>query len=232
MMHVPESVFDTKSAFDQSHRHHLMRAPPPPTQLASKLWAASLTAIAHIAIVISLIVGIQVARPLHEPATVLVHIDTTEKKAEDLPPPPEPMLMPPSLVNAPIPDVKIAAQPRTVAAQPSEPASPPVPPPPRFSVTPSWQGQLLARLERAKHYPESAKYRHQQGVVTLRFVMDRAGRVLSSSVVKSAGFDVLDKEALATLERAQPLPEPPAEVPGSTIALVVNIEFFLNPSRH
>jgi protein TonB len=62
--------------------------------------------------------------------------------------------------------------------------------------------------------------------------MDRAGRVLSSSVVKSAGFDVLDKEALATLERAQPLPEPPAEVPGSTIALVVNIEFFLNPSRH
>jgi protein TonB len=93
---------------------------------------------------------------------------------------------------------------------------------------PTWQALLLGRLEQFKRYPPDAQVRRQQGVAYLRFSMDRAGNVLRSSVEKGSGVGALDREALALIQRAQPLPKPPADVPGDPIELVVPIEFFLN----
>ncbi len=85
---------------------------------------------------------------------------------------------------------------------------------------------LLAHLEQYKRYPRTAQTRRQQGMPYIRFVMDREGRVLSAALEKASGFALLDAEALAVLERAQPLPALPDQL-GEVLEIVVPIEFFL-----
>ena len=43
--------------------------------------------------------------------------------------------------------------------------------------------------------------------------------------VKSSGSSVLDKKALALVQRAEPLPPPPPEVPGAQILLSQRINY-------
>ena len=62
----------------------------------------------------------------------------------------------------------------------------------------------------------------------LHFVMDAQGRVMRAEIQKSSGRPALDKEALALMERAQPLPALPADFPTRTLDAVVPIEFALN----
>ena len=71
-----------------------------------------------------------------------------------------------------------------------------------------------------------ATARRLQGVTHARFTMDRQGRVLAAAVERGSGYAALDREALALLQRAQPLPPPPAETPGERITLTVPVEFF------
>lgn len=95
------------------------------------------------------------------------------------------------------------------------------------SATDTWQGRLLAHLERLKRYPPEARARRLQGVAYVRLAMDREGRVLSSVIERSSGQPAFDREALALLQRAQPLPKPPAEISGDRITLSVPVEFFM-----
>jgi len=44
-------------------------------------------------------------------------------------------------------------------------------------------------------------------------------------VVGSSGSHILDRETLAMIERASPLPAPPAEVPGARIPIVIPISY-------
>ena len=44
-------------------------------------------------------------------------------------------------------------------------------------------------------------------------------------VVHSSGSELLDRESLALVERAQPLPPPAAELAGAEIAIVVPIRY-------
>jgi protein TonB len=91
----------------------------------------------------------------------------------------------------------------------------------------NFREHLLGHLQRHKRYPPSAQSRRQQGVSYVRFTMDRAGRVLASTLERASRHAVLDAEALALLQRAQPLPPLPDEIDGDTLEIVVPIEFFL-----
>ena len=95
------------------------------------------------------------------------------------------------------------------------------------SARASWQGRLVAWLARYKRYPRVAQEQHQQGTAYLRFAIDRQGRVLSFQLVRSTGFSLLDDEVQALIQRAQPLPAPPPEIPGNQIQLEVPVEFSL-----
>jgi periplasmic protein TonB len=130
--------------------------------------------------------------------------------------------------------------PRQEPATPMPPAAtaslPPSSAPPSASQAPassapaaraSWQAQLVAWIEKYKRYPRVAQEQRQQGVVYLRFAMDRHGKVTSSQINKSSGFELLDDEVLDLIQRAQPLPAPPPEVPGDPISLVVPVAFSL-----
>src|SRR5262249_31285045 len=98
---------------------------------------------------------------------------------------------------------------------------------PAPNALPTWRGLLLGHLERLKRYPPEAQWRRQQGVVYVRFTMDRTGRVLQSAIEKSAGYSSLDAEVMALIQRAQPWQPPPPEVPGDPLELIVPVQFFM-----
>jgi protein TonB len=217
-------------AFDVADAHPLRRARRSPSPLRSRAYAAMVTIAAHIVAITALVEGLHQANITRRPEIVTVHIDLQKKEPEDLPPPPAPVLVKPSIITAPVPLITIAPPPNPVVV-PS--AAAPKPSVAGFASSPAlsngltWQGLLLARLQQAKRYPLSAQARRQQGVVLLQFTMDRDGKVLTAGIEKSSGYDLLDQEALALIQRVQPLPKPPAEVAGDPIALVVPIEFFI-----
>ena len=144
----------------------------------------------------------------------------------------------PRLAAVDTPSAALASpvQPETSpAAQTPQPPSPattaplarPAPPAAQASSTPQeWRARVLAHLDRNKRYPAIAERQRQEGVVHLRFTMDRAGRVLSSSIVRGSGRPMLDREALAMLQRAQPLPPPPKDEPGDVIEIMTHVDFF------
>jgi protein TonB len=90
-----------------------------------------------------------------------------------------------------------------------------------------YMSYLLAWLQKHKEYPREAQRRHQQGTALLYFEMDREGRVHSYQLRRSSGHESLDREVLALIHRAEPLPVPPPEVRGERIKLVVPVQFFL-----
>jgi protein TonB len=63
------------------------------------------------------------------------------------------------------------------------------------------------------------------GIAELAFTLDRNGEVVTSRVVRSSGFAALDQETIDTVQRAQPFPPPPANMPGETFDFTVPIRF-------
>lgn len=122
------------------------------------------------------------------------------------------------------PEQASAAEP---VAETSAPRSVPAPPASRAAtnVTATWQALLLAHLEKYRRYPAAARSRGQQGVAQVTFRMNRQGRLLSSHVSRSSGSAMLDRAAIDTLKRAQPLPTIPDDMPAE-IELAVDVEFF------
>ena len=92
-------------------------------------------------------------------------------------------------------------------------------------AVPNWKSRLVATLERSKRYPSEARVRGEQGVAQLAFSIDRHGGVHHARIAHSSGSELLDRETLALVERAQPLPPPPPELAGAEIAIVVPIRY-------
>ncbi|HKB95548.1 MAG TPA: energy transducer TonB, partial [Rhizomicrobium sp.] len=147
---------------------------------------------------------------------------------------PAPKMIVPTPVTVPPPEVMVqTVTPPPVTVQ--QATAKPVPPAPVAApqtaageTRDSFLGRLLAQLNRFKQYPRAARQAHIQGVVLLHFVMDAQGKVQSFEIAKSSGRPVLDAEALALIQRAQPLPPLPADYPTRTLDAVVPIEFSLN----
>lgn len=154
------------------------------------------------------------------------------------PPPPEPVVKPlptpapPRVEAPPVSDIALPEpEPQEVAETSEEVVA--EPPPPRVdparaaSARITYEGLLLAHLERNKRYPRIAQSRRQEGVPYVRFVATRDGKVLSAKLERSSGHASLDEEALALLERAQPLPPFTEEMLEAQLEMIVPIQFFL-----
>src|SRR5262249_20238136 len=85
----------------------------------------------------------------------------------------------------------------------------------------TWNGKLLALIQRNKRYPASARARGEQGVAQVAFSIDRQGRLVDSRIMRSSGVAALDEEALALLRRVEPFPAPPASFPGPSVAVTL-----------
>jgi protein TonB len=126
------------------------------------------------------------------------------------PPPPEPkaQLAPPS--NIP-PAPATTAPPRQHQATAAE--------------TNEWHKGIFAQIQRHKAYPPAARARGEKGVVQVAFSINRQGRLVASRVARASGSAALDQAAMTTLEKAQPFPPPPADVPGDEFSFTVPVAF-------
>ena len=91
------------------------------------------------------------------------------------------------------------------------------------NAMPNWKSLLVAQIERHKRYPEEA--RGDRGVVQVAFGVDRSGGVHHARVLVGSGSSVLDRDAIAWLERSQPLPPPPPEMSGGMISITVPLRY-------
>jgi len=92
-------------------------------------------------------------------------------------------------------------------------------------VVSEFERTLLAHIEAYRRYPATALRDRPLGVVEVIFAMDRNGIVLDIRIKQSSGSSDLDKEAVAAVLRAQPLPHIPEELPEPlNITLPVSFE--------
>lgn len=91
-----------------------------------------------------------------------------------------------------------------------------------------YSSKLRSWLEAHKTYPKRSRMRREEGVVEVRFVIDRAGHVLDGEVIRASGHPVLDAEVLAMLTRADPFPPAPRHVSGERIEISAPVEFSLD----
>jgi periplasmic protein TonB len=159
-----------------------------------------------------------------------------EKPIEKIELPPDPKVEPVIAVTPPKPieppkekkpkqkQASLASAPTRAEQQADRPAAPMAGLSSRSSdAVPNWKTQLVAKLERSKRYPSEA--RGDQGTAQLAFSVDRQGGVHNARITRSSGSSALDHETLALVQRAQPLPPPPPEVPGAQIPITVPIRY-------
>lgn len=204
---------------------------PRPKMDTDKLVGIGVTVAVHAVILAMALTAVHVARPKVMQELSVQIMPQKRQKLEDVKPLPK--MVAPSIITAPPPEFTVrTVTPPPVVAQ--APVATPVPPAPVASPSKaagetrdSYLGRLLAQLNRFKQYPRTARQAHIEGVVMLHFVMDADGKVASFEIAKSSGRPVLDAEALALIQRAQPLPALPADFPTRTLDAVVPIEFSL-----
>jgi protein TonB len=97
----------------------------------------------------------------------------------------------------------------------------------RTSAQVTWQGLLLGHLEQHRRYPRQAERLRQQGVAYVRFSVDRQGHASNIRLGTSSGHALLDAETLDTVRRGNPVPPPPADLPGDPVEVMVPVAFSL-----
>lgn len=197
-----------------------------------KLTSIGITLAIHVVIVAAALTAVHAS---HTRVMQELSVQITPQKietAKDVAPTPK--MIVPTAVTVPPPEVIVqTATPPPVmvqqaTAKPVAPAPVAAPQKAAGETRDSFLGRLLAQLNRFKQYPRAARQARIEGVVMLHFVMDAQGKVQSFEIAKSSGRPVLDAEALALIQRAQPLPALPADYPTRTLDAIVPIEFSLN----
>jgi periplasmic protein TonB len=87
-----------------------------------------------------------------------------------------------------------------------------------------WE-RLRRWVAKYKRYPHEADKREDQGVVMLGFVIRRDGAVLDAWVDGSSGSPLLDAAAIDMVRRASPVPPLPASFTGSSIKVVIPVDY-------
>ncbi|MEI9850314.1 MAG: energy transducer TonB [Sphingomonas sp.] len=94
-----------------------------------------------------------------------------------------------------------------------------------------WEQAVLASLERRKRISRSSAPSGQQDIVHVRILVDRTGRVLSSTIERSRHIASLDEAALDLVRRSSPLPAPPASLADGALEFVVPVNYSITEAR-
>ncbi|MDO9575128.1 MAG: energy transducer TonB [bacterium] len=90
-----------------------------------------------------------------------------------------------------------------------------------------YQDMIKQRIEAVRRYPSWAKRQGIEGIVNLRFTVLSNGLSQDIKIVRPSSSIILDKEAVATIERANPFPPIPEEIGTSSVQTEVSIVFTL-----
>lgn len=84
---------------------------------------------------------------------------------------------------------------------------------------------LLPRIEALKQYPAEARLKRLEGRVLVRLVIQEDGQIVSATIAKSSGHDLLDQAALETLQRSSPIVlTQPLERSSVTLQIPINYQ--------
>lgn len=158
-----------------------------------------------------------------------VQVEQAEQKpqVQEQPEPPEiiiPRLSPIAAAKPPPIEQAAAADPVLETTAPKSLVAP-IAPRASDNAEMTWEGLLMAHLEKHRRYPAAARARREQGTVYVRFRMNRAGQVLWLRIDQSSGSTTLDRAALDTFRRAQPLPAIPDDK-ADELEIALPVEFF------
>jgi protein TonB len=93
-------------------------------------------------------------------------------------------------------------------------------------VDPGWEAAVSKWLASRKTYPEEARRRGEEGRVSVRFAVDRSGRVVEAAIVAASGFPLLDAAALELLRQAA-FPAFPANMTQARITITTTVRYSL-----
>src|SRR5450830_1544800 len=189
--------------------------------------------------------AIAIAIALHWSAPRTVQLPPAAMVIDLAPMPAPPPPAPPKVVTPPQPLEKKPEPPKekpseeppsetpptnTPAEKSAQPA--PGPSPQQVAAKASWEGALLAHLQKYKKYPQSALNSGKEGMNRLRFVVDAQGNVLSYELVGRSGNANLDRATPDMIRNAQPLPKTPADmVKSGSIEIVAPFVYNIEKRR-
>lgn len=96
-----------------------------------------------------------------------------------------------------------------------------------FATPRDYLEMLNLRIHRVKEYPESARSRHIQGRVMVKFVLLADGSLKDVQVVKSSRHKNLDEAAVNAVKKAAPFPKPPVSLFETPVTFQIHILFEL-----
>ncbi len=99
--------------------------------------------------------------------------------------------------------------------------------PGELETSSSYLEMVRLKIERHKEYPDMARVRQIEGLVTIRFVITPEGGVRAVEIAKTSRHKVLDTAALRAVERAAPFPKPPRRFFKGEVPLELTIVFEL-----
>tara|TARA_R110002049_G_scaffold291618_2_gene475747 strand:+ start:1168 stop:2010 length:843 start_codon:yes stop_codon:yes gene_type:complete len=98
------------------------------------------------------------------------------------------------------------------------------------SADKSYFSLLASHLIKYKRYPNRSRKNNEEGVVTVFFIVNRAGKISDLKIIKSSGFKNLDEAVLRMVRKASPLPKFPDDLSKPTLSISIPIEFKLEHS--
>ncbi len=145
------------------------------------------------------------------------------------PPLPRPRLTAEKQLAVEVPDLRAFVRPETEIAPLEQPAEPSVFNADSTARMDSYISEVLARIEQARMYPETARRMGQQGQVEVAFAIGRDGALNKpASLVEPSPFAALNRAACNSISRSSPFPSLPPCIRTDTLPLVVTIKFELH----
>ncbi|OQX54247.1 MAG: hypothetical protein B5M48_01200, partial [Candidatus Omnitrophica bacterium 4484_213] len=90
-----------------------------------------------------------------------------------------------------------------------------------------YQDRVKQKIEQCKKYPRWAKRQSFEGIVYLSFTILANGEAKNIRIVQPSQFDILNREAIATVNRASPFLPIPEDFNRSYVEMEVAIVFRL-----
>ena len=84
---------------------------------------------------------------------------------------------------------------------------------------------VLKKAWAAVEYPDRALRREQEGTVRIAVTVDKSGKLIDTVPVEESRFGLLNREAIATFDRAQPFAPFPPSITEDTISFTIPVTF-------
>ena len=97
----------------------------------------------------------------------------------------------------------------------------------KIALKNSYKQKIAARLHKNKRYPLRVRTNNWSGTSKVAFTISAGGQVLNKKLIRSSGYQILDREALNLIDRCEPFPPIPPELELDQMLIVVPITFDL-----